>query len=58
MLAIVGMNKKQKILTIVMLAIFAFFGLGLSDESRLNFWVSLGVIYAGLFFILGPTRKD
>jgi hypothetical protein len=58
------MNRRQKILTGVTLPIFLFVGMLAGEAPRsdgfgpvLITWLALGVVYAGLFFILGPTRK-
>ena len=59
------MNKKQKTLTIVMLALFLGFvfltttggGNDHTQELVLGFIV-LGVIYTGLFFVLKSPKKD
>ncbi len=58
------MNKKQKILTWVMLPVFLLAGLigaGISGgEIGLAFtwWFATAVVYAALFFLLGPTRPN
>lgn len=56
------MNKKQKVLTGLSLPVFLLEGLMFiaSDGIAAAFtgWFALGVVYAGLFFILGPSKPN
>jgi hypothetical protein len=56
------MNKKQKILTVIMLPIFIFVGLFClgpleSIAGAFTGWFFIGVIYAAIFFLLKPSRN-
>ncbi len=56
------MNKKQKILTIVMLPIFLgtglFFGGADGFAAAFTGWFVVGVVYAAVFFLLKPSRPN
>jgi hypothetical protein len=57
-------NKKQKVLTIVMLPVFLLTGLFFLGPpfggfaSAFTAWFAVGVVYAGLFFILRPSKPN
>jgi hypothetical protein len=57
------MTKKQKVLTVVMLPVFLLTGLLFlgppgNYESAFTAWFVVAVVYAGLFFILKPSKPN
>jgi hypothetical protein len=57
------MNIAQKVLTVLMLLVFTFFTMTISAEHEpppmnyISAWVTIAVIYAGLFFVLASSKR-